>query len=333
MWNIGFIGVGGMGFYQAQIFAKLRSVRIVAGADPSPKALSKFMDSYPGAEAYDDHRKLLRNTRVDAVVVAVPTLFHKPMAIAALRSGRPVLTEKPAARTVADVHRMIDVANKSRKLLMVAHCRRFDPNWGAIAQFYRSGKLGRPVLWRSIRTSRGLDGWFLDDHMGGGPLIDGAVHDYDFCNNLFGRPEKVLASAIKLDRKFTALDTANALVRYASGDQMMLSWSWSVHGPFLMDVLGPKGSLIPGAGQLKVPKSATHHAHGFCFTDLQRRQKLISRGHAMGQMYINQAKHFLACLDGKVRCQSPATEAIKAVAIAEAIRKVAVKGGTCKVKW
>ena len=67
----------------------------------------------------------------------------------------------------------------------------------------------------------------MDDKLGGGPLIDGAVHTYDYANYMFGKPDKVLSSSIKLNRKLTATDTGSAVVRYKSGNQLMISWSWA----------------------------------------------------------------------------------------------------------
>ena len=45
--------------------------------------------------------------------ICTPTLDHKAIAVDAMRSGRPVLTEKPMARTVADCRRMNDVGGSA----------------------------------------------------------------------------------------------------------------------------------------------------------------------------------------------------------------------------
>ena len=50
-------------------------------------------------------------------------------------------------------------------------------------------------------------------------------------------------------------------------------------------------------------------------------------------MYLEQANHFLACIRGEAQCLSPGTEAIKAVAVAEAVLKVGPVGGSAEVSW
>ena len=50
-------------------------------------------------------------------------------------------------------------------------------------------------------------------------------------------------------------------------------------------------------------------------------------------MYVTQGRHFLACLAGRAKCLSPGTEAIKAIAVGEAILKAGRTGAARKVKW
>jgi len=332
MIRLGFIGTGWMGRYQAQSFAKVPGCVVVAGSDPSEESRAKFAAEHPEAALYADYRKLLAKANVDAVVIAVPTGLHRKLAEASLRAKIPTLLEKPMARTVAECHSLIETERQTRTLLMIAHCRRYDPHWGSWGRLVTSGKLGAPILWRHVMASVGGGSWFMDDKLGGGPLFDGAVHNYDFANLLFGDPVSVLASAVKMDRGVTAIDTASAIVRYKSGNQLLVSWSWAVRGCGLHDILGPKGFIQFGTGDIKVSEAAKKK-HSYCvFTDAKGKQKLIA-SQRTEEMYIVQARHFLDCIRGKAKCQTPGTDSIKAVAVAEAIQKAAGKGGEQAVKW
>lgn len=332
MIRIGFIGTGWMGRYQAQSFAQVKGCAVVAGADIAAESLAKFSAAFPAAALYEDYRRLLANSRVDAVVIAVPTGLHRKLAEAALRARIPTLLEKPMARTVAECHSLIETSRKTRTLLMIAHCRRYDPHWGSWGRLVTSGRLGAPILWRHVTAGLGPGRWFMDDKLGGGPLMDGAVHNYDFANWLFGDPVSVLASAVKMDRGVTAIDTASAIVRYKSGNQLLVSWSWAVRGCGLHDILGPRGFIQFGTGDIKVSETAKKR-HSYCvFTDAKGKQHLIA-SQRTEEMYIVQAKHFLACIRGKAKCQTPGTDSIKAVAVADAILQAAGKGGERGVWW
>jgi predicted dehydrogenase len=333
MVNIGFIGVGGMGRYQAASFAQVRGARIVAAADLSAPSRKAFADMVPGAALYEQPRDLLADGKVDAVVVAVPTYYHAPVAIAALRSGRAVLVEKPMARTVADARRMNDVAAKTKQLLMVAHCRRYDADWGTFGNLVTSGKLGSPILWRSAMAGHSpAVPWFTDGKLSGGPLMDGAVHDQDFANMIFGDPQDIFASGVKLTES-TCVDTATAIIRYRGGNQLMLSWSWgTAPGGGLHDALGTKASVIFNPADLN-GDGIDQKKYGYYRLNDRRTRKSRLVRFTRKDMYVTQARHFIDCVDGRAKCRTPGTEAIKAVATAEAILKVAPKGGMKKLTW
>jgi predicted dehydrogenase len=332
MIDVGFIGGGGMGLYQANNFAAVRGCRVAAVADPAPAASDNFAAQHQGVSIYEDYHDLL-DSGIAAVVVAVPTGYHAKVASDCLRAGVPVLLEKPMARTVAQCRALNRVQAKTGTLLMVAHCRRYDAHWGTWGKAVRAGRLGFPVLWRNCSAGLGPGRWFMDDELGGGPLIDGAVHNYDFANMIFGDPESVVSSTLKLDPKVSAIDTGSAVVRYADDNQLLVSWSWSTRGAGMHDVIGPKGCLQFGAGGIETPAEDQGKYSYFHITKLDGKQQLLRGPADFGQMYRRQARHFLDCIKGRSECRTPGTEAIKAVAVAEAILKAGPKAGKQAVRW
>jgi myo-inositol 2-dehydrogenase/D-chiro-inositol 1-dehydrogenase len=275
---------------------------------------------------------LLANPQIDAVVVAAPTGYHQRTAAAALAARIPVLLEKPMARTVAQCQQLIDDAHKTNTLLMVAHCRRYDPYWTAWGDYVTSGRLGSPILWRDVRAGFSPGGWFMDEELGGGPLIDGAVHNYDFANWIFGEPESVYTSAIKMNAAFSAIDTGSTVIRYRAGHQLLLSWSWAVKGTTLHDILGPQGFIQFGAGEMVIPDEEKGRYQYCRFTDASGQQTVI-QSPAKPDMYVRQAEHFLACIRGEATCQTPGSEAIKAVAVAEAVLRSGRTGAVEAIRW
>jgi len=332
MIRVGFIGLGGMGLGQAKTFAGVAGCQLVAGADPSAEMRARFAQLFPDAQLHASPESLLAQRDVDAVVIAVPTGYHQAVASAALAARKPVLLEKPMARTVEQCQQLIEDAEKYNTLLMVAHCRRFDPYWKSWGETVVAGKLGNPVIWRDIRAGFAPGGWYMDHELGGGPLIDGAVHNYDFANWIFGEPEMVLASGIKLDSTVSAIDTGSTIIRYKAGHQLLLSWSWVAKGTSLHDIIGPKGFIQFGTGDVKPPAEEQGKYRYCCFTDASGQQSLISSP-AEPDMYARQAEHFLACIRGEATCESPGTQAIKAVAVAQAVLQAARTGEARPISW
>jgi predicted dehydrogenase len=333
MVHVGFIGLGVMGLQQVTAFAQVKGCRIVAGADPSDSARAALLKQAPDAAVFDSYHAMLKSGLVDAVVVCVPTGLHREVATDVMRSGRPVLLEKPAARTVGECRKLLAESERTRQLCMVAHCRRYDPDWLAVAKVVGQGTLGRPVIWRDLATVKGPRGWFMDDRLGGGPLLDGAVHNYDFANLLFGEPVQVVGSGIQLT-SHTAVDTATAIVHYAGGDQLVMAWSWAgtATGARVREIQGPRGALTFGPGPLASPDLDTRKHVFHCLTQADDpRHKLIRSPRKC--MYVEQARHFLACLAERETCRTPLSEALKAVAVGEAVLKVARKPGITAVRW
>ena len=332
MIDIGFIGAGGMGRHQAASFSQVRGCRVAAVADPVRTAAEALAADHEGASVHEDHRDLLAGG-IGAVVVAVPTGLHAPVAIDCLKAGVPVLVEKPMARTVAQCRALNRASESTGTLLMVAHCRRYDSHWGTWGRAVQSGRLGFPVLWRDCSAGMGPGRWFMDEELGGGPLIDGAVHNYDFANMIFGDPESVVASTLKVNPEVTAIDTGSAVVRYPGGNQLLISWSWGTRGKGMTDVIGPKGGLEFGPGPQGPPEGDEGKHSYFCITRTNGKQTQLRAPADFNQMYKRQARHFLDCIRGRAECRTPGTEAIKAVAVAEAILKAGPGGGRRTVRW
>jgi len=251
MLKLGFIGCGGIDRHHAgTIKAEVDGIWIAAAADIAPEAAEAFGEAHPGCALYDDYRKMLAKADIEAVCVGLPTGLHAEATIAAARAGKHVFCEKPMAMSLVDADRMIEACDAAGVKLMIGQVRRYDSDWGTFKSLIDSGVIGCPVLWRQTTGGAGPGRWFMDAEMGGGPFLDGAVHNWDFANYVFGKPVEAIGSIMTF-RKTTALDTGAVIVRYESGDEVMLSWSWGLpkgaSATHTHDVLGPNGVIkFPG---------------------------------------------------------------------------------------
>ena len=113
---------------------------------------------------YDDHRKLLDDPRVEAVVIATPLISHHTLVIEALRKGKHVLCEKLMAKTVGYCKEMIKVAKETGKLLAVGHQRHYSVLYdNAYNGVIKSGLLGDikhiRAQWHRNNSFPGRDSW------------------------------------------------------------------------------------------------------------------------------------------------------------------------------
>ena len=186
---------------------------------------------YPDAHIYTNLDDALANSRVDAVYVATPVALHAPQTIAALRSGKHVLCEKPAALDFSSASRMKEAAGQTGKLLGIAYYRRLFPELIDAKRRIEAGEIGRPVLAEANchgwlpPPSRA---WLADPNLaGGGPLHDIACHRIDAINFLFGEPKHAVGLLSNVVHEMPVEDSATVLIDYASGPRAIVDVRWN----------------------------------------------------------------------------------------------------------
>lgn len=91
---------------------------------------------------YEDYNELLEQDDIEAVIIATPLWMHHPMAIAAMRAGKHVLTEKLMAWNVAQCKEMARVADETGLLLATGHQRHYSVLYDQAVDTVRRGLIG-----------------------------------------------------------------------------------------------------------------------------------------------------------------------------------------------
>ena len=133
---------------------------------------------------------------IEAVSVCTPNNMHPTISIDAMRAGKDVLCEKPAARTYAEALEMQKVQHETGRILNIGVVNRFNDSVNLIKKFIDDGKLGEVfhvyVSFRAHRSIPGLGGAFTTKAIaGGGALIDWGVHYLDIVMYCCGDPKPV----------------------------------------------------------------------------------------------------------------------------------------------
>jgi predicted dehydrogenase len=144
---------------------------------------------------------LLDDPEVRLVVVGTPPSIHSDSVMAALRAGKHVVCEKPFALRVEEVDRMIDAAAARDLVLTVFQSRRWDPDYLALRDVVRSGRIGEAFYMESFIGGHGhpCDFWHSHEPISGGTIYDWGSHYFDWILQLFPNPVRtVSAQAHKL---------------------------------------------------------------------------------------------------------------------------------------
>lgn len=252
-YRIAIIGCGGIanGKHMPSL-AKLNNVEMVAFCDIVPERAEEAMEKFgaEGAKTYTDYKDLLKDSSIDIVHVCTPNDSHAEITIAALESGKHVMSEKPMAKHADDARLMMEAAERTGKKLTVGYQNRFRADSMYLKKECEAGVLGDIYLAKAhaIRR-RAVPTWgvFLDEEkQGGGPLIDIGTHALDLTLWMMDNyePRVVLGAAYhKLGSKenaanawgpwdpeqFKVEDSAFGMIVMKNGASIMLEASWALN--------------------------------------------------------------------------------------------------------
>jgi predicted dehydrogenase len=221
------VGTGGRGMLHVETFKEL-GAQVAAVCDVYEPNLERGLKAAsPGAKPYTDHRALLDDKSLDAVVIATPDHSHAAIAIDAVNAGKDVYIEKPLAHTIEEGFRIIDAVRRNKRIAQVGVQRRsselfqqgrelarsgalgnihlVNSQWLNFQQSLRSGELKGKLDWnrwlgsapkKALEPARFLNWYYFWDYSGG-MLIGQGAHIIDviqwYMNSTF--PSAVTCSA------------------------------------------------------------------------------------------------------------------------------------------
>jgi UDP-2-acetamido-3-amino-2,3-dideoxy-glucuronate N-acetyltransferase len=117
--NVAVVGGGYWGKNLVRNFAELGALHTICDVDT--KALADFKTQYPTVNTETDFTRVLQNKAIAGVVIATPAAMHYQMAKQALQAGKDTFVEKPLALEVEEGKKLVVLAEKNGKILMVGH--------------------------------------------------------------------------------------------------------------------------------------------------------------------------------------------------------------------
>lgn len=161
--DVGVVGCGAIGTRRhIPELTTNSNARIVAFCDNVESRAVEAAAKYGSGKAYASFDAFLKHPGMQAVVLGVPNYLHGPMTIAALKAGKHVLVEKPMATSREEARAMIDAAKAAGKFLMVGQNQRLDRAHQKAREILASGRLGRPLTFRTAFKHRGAEKWCID---------------------------------------------------------------------------------------------------------------------------------------------------------------------------
>ena len=98
---------------------------------------------YDGVKVYTDHRELLNNKDIDAVLISTPDHTHAMIGVAAAKAGKHIYMQKPASLTIAEGRKISDAIQKSNVKFQIGSQQRSSEQFRYGAELVRNGRIGQ----------------------------------------------------------------------------------------------------------------------------------------------------------------------------------------------
>lgn len=243
------IGAGRFGKIHARVLSTLPDSELVALSNRNEVRLVEATDEFPVPLATTDYREILADPSIDAVSITTHWQEHHEVAIAALKSGKHVLLEKPMAATSEQCREILVAARDAAGFLMVGHVCRFDTRVTLAKEAIDAGRIGRIVSMHARRNLPKAPGSIRLDKIS--PLIGDGIHDADLMMWFLGGqcPAEVTGRNIRIDQ-FQYPDLGWAMLHFGKDEAIgvvetvwCLPESVSTGIDAKMEIIGTEGKL------------------------------------------------------------------------------------------
>jgi len=148
--NVAIMGLGRrLGAFPAPIARKESNVELKYLCDVmehqrerAAGRLAKVLDYKPKLE--NDFRKILDDSKVDAIINATPDHWHTPGAIMAMQAGKHVYVEKPCSHNMMENEMVVKAAEKYGKVVQMGNQQRTSDHTIEIIKEIHNGAIGVP---------------------------------------------------------------------------------------------------------------------------------------------------------------------------------------------
>ncbi len=249
--RVAIVGCGLIGRKRAESLGS--AATLVACADAQLERAQALAGSK--ARASKDWRAVVEAKDVDIVMIATPHDALAEITMAAVKNGKHVLVEKPAARSASELEPVVAEAEKRGALVRVGFNHRYHRAFRKAREIVDEGALGELMFVRARYGHGGRVGyekeWRADVKLsGGGELIDQGVHLIDLSRWFLGDFTQIAGTAQTYfwnmpvdDNVFLMLKTAKQQVAWLHAS----ATEWK--NTFSMEIYGRDGKLdIQGLG-------------------------------------------------------------------------------------
>jgi predicted dehydrogenase len=202
--RVGIVGLGLVADSHIKAYQANHDAEVIAVCDLDSARANLIAAKYGIAKTYTSYEKMLLDDDINVVDITTPTVLHASMSIAAARSGKNILCEKPFCLSLEEGQTVINEAAAAGVLLMVGESYIFMTSIMKARELIDQGQIGKPQQIRecfgtwlerpgALETEREISdnhrGWRMDSLKAGGA---GFPWMFDHCVHFFATAEYLM---------------------------------------------------------------------------------------------------------------------------------------------
>ena len=273
-------------------------------------------------KVYGSYEELLKDGEIEAVYNPLPNHLHVPWSIKAAEAGKHVLCEKPISLSVAEAKTLLATRDRTRVKIGEAFMVKTHPQWLRVREIIRSGTIGE------LQSAMCVFSYFNRDpgnvrhkvEWGGGGLLDIGCYPITMSRFIFDDEPTRVAGVLGRDPDFGTDRLASAILEFPSGQSVFTCSTQSAYFQ-RMHFLGASGRV-----EIEVPWNAPNDRPcRIVIADVMGATPKIEEFPVVDQ-YTIQGDEFSLAIRGEREVPVPLEDAIKNMAVIEAIFKAAKSG-------
>lgn len=304
---------------------KALGIRNVAIVETNPSRIEDLKKKY-SVPVFTSIKKATQTQKFTAAFICTPTIHHFKNTLICAEQELDLFIEKPISNTLKGMDNLERLVKKHQLITMIGSNWKFYPLFQKMKKLLDSGCIGKIL---SVRCEFGQylpdwhpwedyrKGYSANRKLGGGILLDS--HEFDYITWFLGDKVKKIAcfskrvSSLKIDVE----DTAVVILEFLKGalGEIHLDYVQRFYQRNF-EFFGEKGTIIWDSNFKKIIlKSKTIGEKSFFLPDK----------YDLNKMYIQEAKHFLACVQKRKETITPISKGIEVLKLIMAAKKSAVE--------
>lgn len=256
--NIGLIGAGAVAPHHLRAIQQIPDAALKGITSRTLERANQLAEDFH-IPVYPSWEDMLRDPDIDIVDIVTMPDSHAEISIAAARSGKHILLEKPMAATLHDADKILDAVGKHGVKLAINLQNRHSDAAREVLTAVRGGTLGKLIQgdayikWyrpASYYQPPGKGTWRME---GGGALIGQSIHTIDLLLWYMGHVESVFGYLhLGFSHSIESEDNAAAVLRFENGALGVIQGATSLYpgSPERIELHGEKGTITMEGGSI-----------------------------------------------------------------------------------